>query len=67
LSRCDTFPGWKKLEFYDGAELLGSITSGATEYTATKLTPGFHTFTVLGTDRSGSVPTVQRAMVAVHK
>jgi hypothetical protein len=61
------FPGWKKLEFYDGAKLLGSITSGATQFTATNLTPGFHGFSVLGTDASGNVRTSNTAMVAVHR
>jgi hypothetical protein len=61
------FAGWKKLEFYDGATLLGSITSGATQFKATNLTPGFHTFSVLGTDSSGNVRTSNPAMVAVHQ
>ena len=61
------FPDWKKLEFYDGAMLLGSITSGSPEYEATNLTPGFHTFSVLGTDPSGNVRPSNCAMVAVHK
>ena len=61
------FPGWKQLEFYDGATLLGTITSGATQFTATKLTPGFHTFSVLGTDSAGRVVTSNCEMVAVQR
>jgi hypothetical protein len=61
------FADWKKLEFYDGATLLGTITSGATQFTAKNLTPGFHTFSVLGTDSSGNVRTSNPAMVAVHQ
>lgn len=61
------FPGWKTLEFYDGAKLLGTVTSGPTQFKATKLTPGFHTFSVLGTDASGNVRTSNCGMVAVRK
>jgi len=61
------FPGWKKLEFYDGAKLLGTVTSGPTQFKATSLTPGFHTFSVLGTDAAGEVRTSNCAMVAVDK
>lgn len=61
------FPGWKKLEFYDGAKLLGAVTSGPTQFKATNLTPGFHTFSVLGTDAAGKVVTSNCGMVAVRK
>lgn len=61
------FPDWKKLEFYDGAKLLGTITSGPTQFKATNLTPGFHTFSVLGTDSSGKVVTSNCGMIAVSK
>lgn len=60
-------PGWKKLEFYDGAKLLGTVTSGPTKFKAPNLTPGFHTFSVLGTDGSGKVRTSNCAMVAIRK
>ncbi|MBI1310158.1 hypothetical protein GC176_02535 [bacterium] len=61
------FPDWTKLEFYDGSTLLGTVTSGATQFTATNLTPGFHTFSVLGTDSAGKVTTSDCGMIAVHK
>lgn len=59
------FPGWKKLDFYDGARLLGTVTSGATRFVASDLTPGFHAFSVLATDASGTVRTSDAATVAV--
>jgi hypothetical protein len=63
-SKC---PDWTKLEFHDGAKLLGTITSGPTQFTATNLTPGFHTFSVLGTDASGNVQTCNCTMVAIRE
>lgn len=63
----DGFPDWKKLEFYDGSTLLGTVTSGATQFTATNLTPGFHVFSVLGTDSAGKVVTSNCEMIAVHQ
>jgi hypothetical protein len=61
------FPGWKKLEFYGGAKLLGTVTSKPTQFKATNLAPGFHTFTVLGTDSAGKVATSDCGMIAVSK
>ncbi len=51
----------------NGAKQLGAVTSGPTQFKATNLTPGFHTFSVLGTDASGNVRTSNCAMVAVRK
>lgn len=62
-----SLPGWKKLEFYDGAKLLGTVTSRPTQFKATNLTPGFHTFSVLGTDAAGNVRTSDCTMVVVRK
>lgn len=61
------FPDWKKLEFYDGSTLLGTVTSGATQFTATNLSPGFHAFSVLGTNFTGKVTISDCGMIAVHK
>ncbi len=61
------FPGWKRLEFYDGATLLGIVTSGAAQFKATNLTPGFHTFSVLGTDAQGTVRSSNPVMVVVRR
>jgi hypothetical protein len=61
------FPGWKKLEFYDGAKNLGTITAAPTRFTAKDLTPGYHVFSVLGTDTEGTVRTSDPVMVIVRK
>jgi hypothetical protein len=61
------FPDWKKLEFYDAAKKLGEVTPGAaTELTATNLTPGYHVFSVLGTDAEGTMRTSDPVMVIVR-
>jgi hypothetical protein len=61
------FPDWKKLEFYDGAKKLGTVTAAPARFTATKLTPGYHVFSVLGTDANGTVRTSDPVMVIVRK
>jgi hypothetical protein len=61
------FPNWKKLEFYDGAKKLGTITAAPAQFTATNLTPGYHVFSVLGTDAEGTVRTSDPVMVVVRK
>jgi hypothetical protein len=60
------FPNWKKLEFYDGAKKLGTITEAPAEFTATNLTPSYHVFSVLGTDAEGNVRTSNPVMVIVR-
>src|SRR5262249_34757816 len=49
------FPGWTKLEFYDGATKLGEAAPPETSVSLTANIPevGFHTFSVLGYDASG--------------
>jgi hypothetical protein len=61
------FLNWKKLEFYDGAKKLGTITAAPAQFTATNLTPGYHVFSVLGTDAEGAVRTSDPVMVVVRK
>ncbi|HEY3397616.1 MAG TPA: hypothetical protein VGM19_08160 [Armatimonadota bacterium] len=61
------FAPWQKLEFYDGAQKLGEITSGPPQFTATDLTPGFHAFSVLGTNAQGTLRTSQPVLVVVRK
>jgi hypothetical protein len=61
------FPNWKKLEFYDGAKKLGTVTAAPAQFTATKLTPGYHVFSVLATDDKGTVRTSDPALVVVRK
>jgi hypothetical protein len=61
------FPKWKKLEFYDGAKKLGAITEAPARFTATKLTSGYHVFSVLGTDAEGTVRASDPVMVIVRR
>lgn len=61
------FPGWQKLEFYDGAHKFGEGTAGAPpQCTAMKLTPGYHAFSVLGTDAQGTVRPSNPVLVVVR-
>jgi hypothetical protein len=60
------FPNWTKLEFFDGARKLGEVTQGPTQFTATNLTPGYHVFSVRGTDAAGTVRTSDPALVVVR-
>ncbi len=61
------FPNWKKLEFYDGAKKLGTITAAPARFTATNLTPGYHVFSVLGTDAGGDIRPSNPVMVVVRR
>ena len=61
------FPHWKKLEFYDGAKKLGTVTEAPTKFTAGNLTPGYHIFSVLGTDAAGSVRTSEPVKVTLFQ
>jgi hypothetical protein len=60
------FPHWKKLEFYDGAKKLGTVTSPPSRFTATNLTPGYHVFSVLGLDAGGDLRSSTPVMVVVQ-
>ena len=60
------FPGWTKLECYDGAKKLGTVTQGPAQFTATNLIPGYHVFSVLGTDAAGAVRTSNPALAVVR-
>ena len=59
------FPNWTKLEFYDGAKKLGTVTQGPAKFTATNLTPGYHVFSVLGTDAKEDIRSSNPVMVVV--
>ncbi len=62
------FANWTRLECYDGAKKLGTIAAGEpTRFTATHLTPGYHVFSVLGTDDQGTVRTSDPVMVVVGR
>lgn len=60
------FPNWKKLEFYDGAKKLGTVTAAPFLFTAMNLMPGYHVFSVLGTDPQGNLRTSDPRMVLVQ-
>jgi len=60
------FPNWKKLEFYDGAKKLETVTAAPTRFTATNLMPGYHVFSVLGTDAGGDIRSSNPVMVVVR-
>ena len=59
------FADWKRLEFYDGAKKLGAVTAEPTQLSATNLSPGYHVFSVLGTDAQGNLRTSNPVMVVV--
>jgi len=61
------FPNWKKLEFYDGAKELGTVTAAPAQFTAANLTPGYHVFSVLGTAAAGTARTSDPVLVIVRK
>ena len=62
------FPGWKKLEFYDGARKFGEVAAGGKpQCAATNLTPGYHVFSLLGTDAQGNVRPSNPVLVVVRK
>jgi hypothetical protein len=61
------FPRWRRLEFYDGARKLGEITRGWPQFTASDLAPGFHAFSVLGTDAKGAIRPSNPVLVVVRK
>ena len=61
------FPDWKKLEFYDRAKKLGTLTASPAELSATNLAPGYHVFSVLGTEANGDIRTSNPVMVVVRQ
>jgi len=61
------FPKWQKLEFYDGAKKLGTVTAAPAQFSASNLTPGYHIFSMLGTDDVGELRPSDPVMVVVRK
>lgn len=61
------FANWTKLEFYDGARKLGTVTAAPLQIVARNLTPGYHVFSVLGTDARGNTRTSNPVMVVVRQ
>lgn len=60
------FTGWKKLELYDGAKKAGELITGPAQFTVKDLKPGYHAFSVLGTDAGGNVRTSNPVPVVVR-
>jgi hypothetical protein len=60
------FPNWKQLEFYDGSKKLGTVIAAPAQFSATNLTPGYHVFSVLGTDAVGNIRASNPVMVVVR-
>ncbi|NLH98051.1 MAG: hypothetical protein GX446_01015 [Chthonomonadales bacterium] len=65
-AEASAFPDWRKLELYDGAKRLGTVTAAPIRWTAENLTPGYHVFSILGTDAAGTVRTSDPVMVVVR-
>ena len=61
------FPNLKKLEFYDGAKKFETVTAAPAQFTATNLTPGYHMFSVLGTDAGGDIRPSTPVLVVVQR
>jgi hypothetical protein len=61
------FPGWRKLEFYDGTTKLGEITAGPARFTARDLSTGLHVFSVLGTNAAGDLRSSNPTLVVVRR
>lgn len=61
------FPGWKKLELYDGARKVAEIAGRPARFQVEKLAPGYHAFSVLGTDAKGDVRTSRPVLVMVRQ
>jgi hypothetical protein len=59
--------GWKKLELYDGAKMVGELTKGPAEFTVKDLKAGYHAFSVLGTDGKGTIRPSNPVLVVVRK
>jgi hypothetical protein len=61
------FAGWTKLELYDGAKKVDELATGPARFTVKDLKPGYHAFSVLGTDAKGKVRPSGPVLVVVRK
>jgi len=61
------FAGWKRLELYDGSRKLTELTKGPPEFTVEDLQPGYHAFSILGTDGNGNIRPSNPVLVVVRK
>jgi hypothetical protein len=59
--------GWTKLELYDAATKVGELAIGPARFTVKDLTPGYHAYSILGTDDKGNVRTSNPVLVVVKK
>jgi hypothetical protein len=60
------FAGWKKLELYDGAKKVGELAKGPARFTVKDLKPGYHAFSVLGTDGKANLRPSNPVLVVVR-
>lgn len=60
------FVGWKKLELYDGANKVGELNDEPATFTVTKLSKGYHAFSILGTDANNLLRTSNPVLVVVR-
>jgi hypothetical protein len=61
------FAGRKKLELYDGARKVDELTKGPAEFTVKDLKPGYHAYSVLGTDGKSNARPSGPVLVVVRK
>lgn len=61
------FAGWKKLELYDGATKVGELAKGPARFTVEDLKPGYHAYSILGTDSKGNVRPSNPVLVVVRR
>ncbi|SIO62794.1 hypothetical protein SAMN05444166_7152 [Singulisphaera sp. GP187] len=60
------FAGWKKLELFDGAKKVSELTKGPAEFTVHDQQPGYHAFSILGTDNKGNIRPSNPVLVVVR-
>lgn len=60
------FAGWKKLELHDGAKPVAELITGPATFTVKDLKPGYHVYSVLGTDAKGAVRCSDAVLVTVR-
>ncbi len=61
------FAGWKRLELYDGATRVGELTEGPARFMVRDLKPGYHGYSILGTDSEGNVRPSNPVLVVVRE
>jgi hypothetical protein len=61
------FAGWKKLSLYDGAKKVAELAKGPAKFIVKDLKPGYHAFSVLGTDNKSNRRPSNPMLVVVRK